>query len=38
MRGFEMTQEQFADRIGISQNYLSTMEPGKVGDRSGDSI
>ena len=25
-----MTQEQFADRIGISQNYLSTMEPGKV--------
>jgi transcriptional regulator with XRE-family HTH domain len=25
-----MTQEQFAERIGISQNYLSTMEHGKV--------
>jgi transcriptional regulator with XRE-family HTH domain len=30
MRGFDMTQEQFAKRIGISQNYLSTMERGKV--------
>ena len=25
-----MTQEEFAERVGISQNYLSTMEPGKV--------
>jgi len=25
-----MTQEEFAERIGISQNYLSTMEQGKV--------
>ena len=30
IRGFDMTQEQFAERIGISQNYLSTMERGKV--------
>ena len=30
MRGFDMTQEEFAERIGISQNYLSTMERGKV--------
>jgi transcriptional regulator with XRE-family HTH domain len=30
IRGFDMTQEEFADRIGISQNYLSTMERGKV--------
>jgi transcriptional regulator with XRE-family HTH domain len=29
-RGFDMTQEEFAERIGISQNYLSTMERGKV--------
>ena len=25
-----MTQEEFAECIGISQNYLSTMERGKV--------
>ena len=25
-----MTQEEFAERIGISQNYLSTMERCKV--------
>jgi transcriptional regulator with XRE-family HTH domain len=25
-----MTQEEFARRIGISQNYLSTMERGNV--------
>jgi transcriptional regulator with XRE-family HTH domain len=25
-----MTQEEFARRIGVSQNYLSTMENGKV--------
>lgn len=30
IRGFGMTQEEFAERIGISQNYLSTMERGKV--------
>jgi len=30
IRGFDMTQEDFAERIGISQNYLSTMERGKV--------
>ena len=30
MRGFDMTQEEFAERIGISQNYLSTFERGKV--------
>ncbi len=30
LRGFDMTQEEFADRIGISQNYLSTVEHGKV--------
>jgi transcriptional regulator with XRE-family HTH domain len=30
MRGFDMTQEEFAERIGISQNYLSMMERGKV--------
>jgi transcriptional regulator with XRE-family HTH domain len=30
IRGFNMTQAQFAERIGISQNYLSTMERGKV--------
>ncbi|MGA8311284.1 MAG: deaminase, partial [Terriglobales bacterium] len=27
---FDMTQAEFAERIGISQNYLSTMERGKV--------
>ena len=30
IRGFDMTQAEFAERIGISQNYLSTMERGKV--------
>jgi len=30
IRGFDMTQEEFAERIGISQNYLSTMERCKV--------
>jgi transcriptional regulator with XRE-family HTH domain len=30
LRGFEMTQQQFAHRIGISQNYLSIMERGRV--------
>jgi transcriptional regulator with XRE-family HTH domain len=30
LRGFDMIQEEFARRIGVSQNYLSTMEHGKV--------
>jgi transcriptional regulator with XRE-family HTH domain len=30
LRGFDLTQEEFARRIGISQNYLSTMERGRV--------
>jgi len=30
IRGFDMTQGKFAERIGISQNHLSTMERGKV--------
>ncbi len=30
LRGFDLTQEKFAQRIGVSQNYLSTMEHGKV--------
>jgi transcriptional regulator with XRE-family HTH domain len=30
LRGFDMTQEDFANLVGISQNYLSAMERGKV--------
>jgi transcriptional regulator with XRE-family HTH domain len=30
LRGFDMTQDEFAQRIGISQSYLSTVEHGKV--------
>jgi DNA-binding XRE family transcriptional regulator len=30
LRGFDLTQAEFAQRIGVSQNYLSTMEHGKV--------
>jgi transcriptional regulator with XRE-family HTH domain len=30
LRGFDMRQKEFARHIGISQNYLSTMERGKV--------
>ena len=30
LRGFDLTQEELARRLGISQNYLSTMERGKV--------
>jgi transcriptional regulator with XRE-family HTH domain len=30
LRGFDMTQKDFARRIGVSQNYLSLMERGKV--------
>ena len=31
VRGFDMTQADFAARVGISQNYLSMMERGQVG-------
>ncbi len=30
LRGFDLTQKEFARRIGVSQNYLSMMERGKV--------
>jgi len=30
LRGFDMTQNEFAQRIGISQSYLSTVEHGYV--------
>jgi transcriptional regulator with XRE-family HTH domain len=30
LRGFDVTQQEFARRIGISQNHLSTMERGRV--------
>jgi transcriptional regulator with XRE-family HTH domain len=30
LRGFHMTQTEFAERIGISQSYLSTVEHGHV--------
>jgi transcriptional regulator with XRE-family HTH domain len=30
LRGFDLTQVEFANRIGISQNYLSAIERGKV--------
>ena len=30
LRGFDLTQEELARRIGVSQNYLSTMERGNV--------
>ena len=30
LRGFDMTQEEFAQRIGISQSFLSTVEHGYV--------
>ena len=30
MRGFDKTQQVFAQGIGVSQNYLSAMEHGKV--------
>ncbi len=29
LRGFEITQEEFARRIGVSQGYLSAIERGK---------
>ncbi len=30
LRGFDMTQTEFASRVGISQNYLSNAEHGQV--------
>ena len=30
LRGFYTTQKGFADKIGVSQNYLSVMERGKA--------
>ena len=30
LRGFDMTQEEFARSIGVSQSYFSTMEHGEV--------
>lgn len=29
LRGFDITQEEFARRIGVSQGYLSAIERGK---------
>lgn len=29
LRGFDLTQKEFARRIGVSQGYLSDMERGK---------
>jgi transcriptional regulator with XRE-family HTH domain len=29
LRGFDMTQDDFANRIGVSQSYLSTVEHGQ---------
>jgi DNA-binding XRE family transcriptional regulator len=34
MRGLDMTQQEFAERVGISQNY--SLERGKGGDWGGD--
>ena len=30
LRGFDVTQSDFAQRVRVSQNYLSTMEHGRV--------
>jgi transcriptional regulator with XRE-family HTH domain len=30
LRGFDLTQQEFAARIGVSQGYLSSMENGDV--------
>jgi transcriptional regulator with XRE-family HTH domain len=30
LRGFDVTQQEFARRIGVSQNHFSNMERGKV--------
>jgi len=29
LRGFDLTQEEFAGRIGVSQSYLSAVERGR---------
>ena len=29
LRGFDLTQAEFADRVGVSQGYLSTIEQGE---------
>jgi transcriptional regulator with XRE-family HTH domain len=29
LRGFDMSQDEFAQRIGVSQGYLSSMERGE---------
>jgi len=30
LRGFDLTQKEFAAKIGVSQGYLSSMENGEV--------
>jgi transcriptional regulator with XRE-family HTH domain len=30
LRGFDLTQDEFARKIGVSQSYLSTVEHGRV--------
>ena len=30
LRGFDMNQQEFAERVGISQNYLSNVERGRA--------
>jgi transcriptional regulator with XRE-family HTH domain len=30
LRGFDLTQQEFAARIGVTQSYLSMIEKGKV--------
>ena len=30
VRGFDLTQDQFAKQIGVTQHYLSTIENGQV--------
>lgn len=30
LRGFDLTQKEFAGKIGVSQSYLSSMENGDV--------
>jgi hypothetical protein len=38
MGGFDMTQPESAERIGISQNYLSTMESRQGGNLGRDLV
>jgi transcriptional regulator with XRE-family HTH domain len=30
LRGFDLTQKEFADSVGVSQSYLSSMESGSA--------